>query len=171
MNLDFRPAMDQVFSLNQQLSLSPNILLEVGYVGARAEHLFQTEEPNAAGFATPAAPIRGSYHQHPANSQQRVPVEGFSPNGFHIFGSRGASWYNGLDVTLAQRETHNLQYQVAYTWAKTLDTDAPSIGRKYTGNPYQYLRSYGEVAYDRRQRVAINYAYNFPTLKSNIARI
>ena len=40
-----------------------------------------------------------------------------------------------------------------------------------TGNPYQRFRSYGIVAYDRRQRVAINYAYDFPKLKSNIARI
>src|SRR5208337_4765576 len=60
MGVDFRPTMTQVYSLNQQLSISPNILLEIGYVGARAEHLFQTQEPNSAGFATPAAPINGA---------------------------------------------------------------------------------------------------------------
>jgi len=166
MSVDFRPTMTQVYSLNQQLSLSPNILLEIGYVGARAEHLFQAQGPNAAGFATPEAPINGVTTNTLTNIQQRVPVEGFAPNGFEIFASSGASWYNGLDVTLAQRESHNLQYQVAYTWGKTLDTDAPSIGSEVYGNPFQYFRSYGDVAYDRRQRVIINYAYKFPTLKS-----
>ena len=73
-----------------------------------------------------------------------------------------------MDVTLSQRETHNLQYQIAYTWAKTLDTNAPTIGSEVFGDPYQYFRSYGIVAYDRRQRVIINYAYNFPTLKSKM---
>lgn len=166
--LDFRPTMSQVYSLNQQLSISPNILLEIGYVGARAEHLFQSQGPNAAGYATPQAPIRGATTNTLENIQQRVPVQGFVPTGFEIFGSGGASWYNGLDVTLSQRETHNLQYQIAYTWAKTLDTNAPTIGSEVFGNPYQYFRSYGVVAYDRRQRVIINYAYNLPTLKSKM---
>ena len=167
LDYNFRPSINQVYSLNNQISFTNNLLLELGYVGARGEHLFQQQQRNAAGFATPQAPIRGVTTNSVANVTQRVPIQGFNPSGVSVYGSEGASWYNGMDVTLTQRTSHGLQFQVAYTWAKTMDTNAPNAGlQTLTGNPNNNFRRYGEAFYDRRHRVAINYVYDFPVTSS-----
>src|SRR6185369_17008529 len=39
----------------------------------------------------------------------------------------GSSWYDGLESSLAKRMGHGLQFSVAYTFSKTLDTDGANI--------------------------------------------
>ena len=164
---NFRPAFTQVFSLGQQYSVTRNLLFELGYVGARSVHLGQGDSPNVANFATPSAPIRGITTNTVANVQQRVPVEGFGATAMSYLGSEGASWYHGLQATFTQRAVHHLQYQVAYTWAKTTDTAAPDPGNDtMDGDPHSRFRRYGAIIYDRRQRVTVNYSYDLPTMNS-----
>jgi hypothetical protein len=166
-SLSFRPPLTQIYNLNTQFALAKDFLLEVGYMGARATHLFQGRQDSYSLFASPTDPIRGATTNTVANIPQRAVIQGFVPGGISEYGSYGASWYNGLDVTLSKRISRGLQFAVAYTWSKILDTDAIATGAPGTppGNPLTPLRAYGLADYDRRNRVAINYLYSFPEKK------
>jgi hypothetical protein len=172
---DFQPALTQLYVLNTQTGIGKNFVLEVGYTGARATHLFQATNADPALFATPADPIRGATTNTLANVSQRLVIQGFTPGGITVEGTEGASWYNALDVTLSKRLSKGLQFQAAYTFSKILDTAAVATGTNGAnpGNPLTPFRYYGLADYDRPHRLAVSYVYEFPqiTQKSQIENI
>jgi len=76
-----RPAMVQQFSVNAQGELTKDLLLEVGYVGARGTHLQRFRSLNQALAASPGHPIRGVTSNTLANIGLRVPIPGIRAPG------------------------------------------------------------------------------------------
>ena len=124
---NFRPAMVQQFSLNIQGELAKDLLLEVGYVGARGTHLQRFRSLNQALAASPQSPIRDVTSNTLANIGLRVPIPGIRADSLREMESAGNSWYNGLEISLAKRLSHGLQFLASYTFSKTLDTDGADI--------------------------------------------
>ncbi|HXJ11158.1 MAG TPA: TonB-dependent receptor, partial [Candidatus Limnocylindrales bacterium] len=124
---DFRPALIQQFSLNVQNELRDGWLLEVGYVGTRGTHLVRQRSLNQALPASINDPIRGESTNTFANIPLRVPIPGVPPDSLQVMESAGASWYNGLEVSLTKRLSHGIQFLASYTFSKTLDTDGSDI--------------------------------------------
>ncbi|MBA3243306.1 MAG: TonB-dependent receptor, partial [Acidobacteria bacterium] len=136
---DYRPSRTQQYSLNLQTELAPNLLLEVGYVGTRGDHLIRTRSINQAQLASTTNPIRGVTTNTLANVPQRVPIQGFSASNFSVVESAGMARYNGLEVSLTKRFSQGLQLLTSYTFSKSLDTDGAntqtaSSGGNTTGN-------------------------------------
>jgi hypothetical protein len=160
--------MVQEYSLNLQAALAHNFLLEVGYVGTHGTHLLRSVNPNQAGLATPSAPIRGETTNTLANIPLRVPVEGFGAAGIQEIQAEGASWYNGLEVSMTKRVSHGLEFLASYTFSKTLDTDGANVvvlgsgGNFNVGNQIDPRARYGRSSFDRPQRFVFSYVYRFP---------
>jgi hypothetical protein len=82
------------------------------------------------------------------------------------FRSNAQSNYDSLQVRLEKRYTHGLQYQVAYTYAHSLDTaSSASLGSLNNGD-FQDQRypnaNYGNSDFDVRQRFVFSYVYDLP---------
>ncbi len=162
----YRPPIVQEYSLGTQTQITPSLVLEVGYSGARGLHLLDVRSINQANSASVADPIRGETTNTLANLPLRVAYEGFSPYSMTQIESDGASWYNALLVSLNKRFSHGLQAQVSYTWAKDLSTTFGSTtgpnGGQVTGNQNNLASGYGPDNFVRPQRLVINYSYQLP---------
>jgi hypothetical protein len=71
----------------------------------------------------------------------------------------GKSSYNGLQVSVRKRLSHGLLFGAAYSWSRAMGLTAldPLVANNYA-------RNYGPQSTDRRQTLAINYAYDLPKL-------
>ena len=172
----FRPPIIQHYSLGLQSELTKNTVLEVSYSGARGLHLIRERLVNQAQIASNSNIIRGQNTNTLANIGDRVPLQGFSPSGADQIESAGASWYNGLLVTLNHRFSHGLRAQGAYTFAKNLSADATSPlgavsaaddpnGGGVTGDQNNPKQRYGPDGFVRAHRLVVNYTYDFPSPK------
>ena len=169
---DIRPSIVQQYSMNLQTAFANDFLLEVGYVGTRGTHLFRERAPNQALLASPSDPIRGQTTNTLANIPLRVPIEGFGATGIGNIDSAGASWYNGLEVSITKRLSKGLQFLASYTFAKSLDTDGANVvvvsdAAITIGNQNNPRSRYGRSSFDRLHRFVPSYVYNFPSPKSS----
>ena len=100
-------------------------------------------------------------------------VPGVFPNGLPDYLSigamytNGASSYHSLQVSLAKAPTHGLYFSLAYTFSHGLDNASgleDSVANGYGSNyvpGFEHL-SYGDSAYDARQRLVGLYNYEVP---------
>src|SRR5262249_54041465 len=158
---DFRPPMIQEYSLGLQTELTKDMVLEVGYSGARGTHLIRQRSINQAGIASAANPIRGQTTNTQSNVLLRVPFEGFSSSQAQVIESAGSSWYNAILVSLNKRFSHGLRIQGSYTFAKSLATDAASStgpnGGDAVGDQNNPSQRYGPDQFIRKHRLIVNY--------------
>jgi hypothetical protein len=170
---NYRPPIVQEYSFGTQTQITPSLVLEVGYSGARGLHLIDERSINQASLASPTDPINGQTTNTYANIQQRVPFIGFSSPEMLQIGSDAASWYNALLVSLNKRFSHGLQFQVSYTWAKDLSTSFGATtgpnGATAIGNQNDLAAEYGPDNFVRPQRLVINYQYQLPKPRWNNA--
>jgi hypothetical protein len=170
---NYRPPMVQEYSLGTQTQLTPSLVLEVGYSGARGLHLIDELSVNQAQLASPSNPINGVTTNILENIQQRVPFQGFSASLMQQIGSGAASWYNALLVSLNKRFSQGLQFQVSYTWAKDLSNSFGSTtganGGTIVGNQDNIGSGYGPDNFVRPQRLIINYSYQLPKIHTDSA--
>src|SRR5215470_10248323 len=173
---DYRPGYTQQFSFNLQSQLARNTAMEVGYVGARAEHVIEVVNPNQASLANANAPVHGVTTNEFANIGQRVRILGFAPTGITLFRSEGASWYNALQATLKSRAAKRFQILASYTFSRALstagaNTEQAAEGSTVVGNQLDPRSRYGRSSFDRTHRLVVSYLYQLPTSgRSGLAR-
>jgi hypothetical protein len=164
---NFRPAVVQHYSLNAQTELARNTVLEVGYLGTRAQHLLITRLPDQALSASPGHPIRGQTDNTVANIPLRLPVQGFSQAAFNQIESTGNSWYNALLANFTKHFQDGSEFQIAYTWSRNLsDTVEASVGPNggtRLGNQNDPKADYGPDFQSRANRLVANFVYLIPT--------
>jgi hypothetical protein len=165
----FRPPLMLEYSLGTQTQLPGDLVLDVGYSGARGLHLIRDRSINQAGIASPANPIRGETTNTLSNVGLRVPFQGWDPANMVEIESSGASWYNALLVGLNKRFSHGLQAQVSYTFSRNLTTDSftsvgLSGGSSY-GDQNHPKQRYGPDYFVREHRLIANYTYQLPSPK------
>jgi hypothetical protein len=165
---NLRPPMIQHYSMNVQTQLAKDMILEVGYIGSRGNHLLTVLLPDQALYATPEGSIRGATTNTIANILQRLPVLGFGPSTFHQINSTGQSWYNAFEASLTKRFSSGLQFLASYTWAKDLATSSGSVsggnGGTQLGNQLDVRHDYGPDNFIRPQRFVFSGAYQLPHL-------
>jgi hypothetical protein len=89
--------------------------------------------------------------------------------------SRGNSSYNSLQATVNKRLSHRLQFLAAYTFSKSIDSAADTLGSAafgFYGNPFfgeQVFNNQNNLAaqrglsdFDRRHRFVLNYVWQLP---------
>jgi hypothetical protein len=173
---NFRPAMVQQFSLNVQEELAKDWLLEAGYVGSRGTHLQRFRSLNQALSASPQSPIRGVTSNTLANIRSRVPIPGIRPDALRETESEGSDWYNGLEVSLAKRLSHGVQFLASYTFSKTLDTDGADVNSTSAGNALTLGdqnspgQRWGRASFDRTHRLVFSGTWSLPSPSAGLQR-
>lgn len=183
------PTMYQ-YNLTIEQQLPWQMALSVGYVGARALHLYQIEEANpmTAVATQNGIPIFGCWN---AADTLTAPLTaaGSCPAGFQNAGPRtypnwltvsqtqatGDSYFDSLQLQLNKRISKGLDFQFAYTWEKLLSTGTNIAFAESAANQGQLPDGYNEslnrgpIVYEVPQSIHLNLVYNVPTIKSEIA--
>jgi hypothetical protein len=185
----------QEWTLSLQRQLTSDMSLTVGYVGSRSNHLLMRgDDGNMSGAPQSAAPavqtpygylfpcgfvkaadtsctpgtFGGTLGTGGAATAQVNPTLGTIR---YIFWNTSAN-YNGLNVNLNKVFAHNFQFQVAYTFSKSLDDDSQTIAGDTFANginsPIWWLPRayYGPSDFNVTHTLTINGLYTIPTPKS-----
>jgi hypothetical protein len=160
-NLDYQhltsPAVLR-YNLTIQRRLSRDSNVQIGYVGARGNHLLRNYEANL--FPVPAVEPDGSLF-FPPNAG---PVNPAFQGGITLMGSDAQSFYNSLLVTADARLNRFLSFRSSYTYSKSVD-DASSLNFNAASQQFGLRRTTdrGLSDFDIRHRVTANFFYNLPS--------
>lgn len=151
-------------SIGIQRDIGFGTVLDVKYVSNFGRHLYSERNLNLLPFGERFLPssadsTTGGYL--PDSLLRPYPGWGnltyFAPN--------ANSSYNGLQVAVNHRMSHNLMVSIAYSWSKSLDiTDSDlSIG---TPTYLPMRRNWDVSGFDQTHIFVVNYTYNIPIAAS-----
>ncbi|MGO9083697.1 MAG: carboxypeptidase regulatory-like domain-containing protein [Candidatus Sulfotelmatobacter sp.] len=148
------------WTLNVQHAFTPNLSLELAYVGNRGTNLTGIRDINQEALGADAGPGQTT---RPFNTQ--------FPQWSNIFqmGNVYRSNYNGLQATLNSRNYHGLNMVMGYTYAHALDDVGANwdFGAGY-GLPQDstnVAKEYASSDFDIRQRLTVSLTYAIPGKK------
>jgi hypothetical protein len=168
---------DEQWSLDTEYSLTPTLMLDIGYVG---DHGLRQPSQDILGVATPPTvagdPCNSTADISLASSacasdpnfqpiDTREPYPNMPP---YLYGNNNGfqSTYNALQVQLIQRAMRGLTYHVNYTYSKTMDlTSGINLINGEPGliqDPHHPYQEYGLAASDQTHRMVATYAYEVP---------
>ncbi len=115
--------------------------------------------------------------------EARVPILGFNVPEALLLESKAYSNYHAAQFSLTKRLSDGLQFDLAYTFSKALDTmssdpgstagggkpDVPNTGFIAQGDARNTDNNYGPADFDRTHRFSVNFLYEIPTGGSNNA--
>jgi hypothetical protein len=166
----------QQFGANIQTQFARAFLLQIGYVGARGEHLPIQTEADQAQLATPANPVNGVTTDNTGvtdSAEARAPYQGFSNSGFLILQTNQSSNFNSLQTSLTER-LGKATLLATYMFSKSMDTSSGTTdGTVFTtssGDQTNPAQAYGPSDFDRTHHAAIRFTQPIPAPHWRIAR-
>ena len=158
----------QDWNLSVQRQITPNVSLEIAYVGVKGTHLQLTQNINQP-FVTDG--FYGSTRPFPAlpATSPVIPAQCTAPNpncpysNINQIASGGNSNYNAVWATVNKHVSRGLEFLATYTYSKSLDYNSLSTGETYIiQNAYNPRGDYGPSEFDVRNRVALSGFYQLP---------
>jgi Carboxypeptidase regulatory-like domain/TonB dependent receptor len=149
------------WTLSVQHSFTPNLSLEVAYVGNHGSNLTGIRDINQP-------PVGTDYNPACPSDQACRPYNARFPYLSNIFqmGNVYRSNYDGLQVTLNSRNYHGLSMVAGYTYAHALDDVSANwdfgYGAGLPEDSYDVGREYGNSDFDMRQRFTLSLTYAIP---------
>ncbi|MCZ2078198.1 MAG: hypothetical protein LC130_24770 [Bryobacterales bacterium] len=138
----------QKWSLDVQRQFREDLVVMVGYVGSKGNHLIRTRDWNQPVPSTQIATGAVS-----ANALR--PFPGFA--GITAYNTTANSTYHSLQSSVVRRFSRGFSVQGSYTWSKSID-DAVS--------PYDIYSSYRTIRglsnFDRRHMLIASYIWELP---------
>jgi len=112
--------------------------------------------------------VNGATDMNFSNVTQRALVPGVSTAALQV-DSTGASWYNGLAISLNKRFSKGLQFLASYTWSSMLATTQSFVsgsldGGTAVGDQNNPRVRYGWDSFVRPQRFILSWVYQFPEI-------
>jgi hypothetical protein len=175
------------WNLNIQRQLTSDMSLTVGYVGSHGVHLMMRgDDGNMAGAPGSSAPYETTPYGYlfpcgPAGAGAGcTPGTDLSGGNAQVNPALGIiryiywntdSHYNGLDVNLDKKFAHGFQFQLGYTFSKSLDDDSQTIAGDTFANginsPWWFLPKafYGPSDFNVAHTLTVNGLYTVPTPK------
>ncbi len=140
----------EMWALNIQREVAPDLMVEVGYTGNHGVKNISTLDINQVRVPGPGA------------VDSRRPYQGFGP--IMVLGNYQFSTYNGMTVRAVKRMGHGLSFLLGYTTGKALSNADEFIdGRQQDIN---CLRCEKALAYfNLAHRFTMSYAYELPVGK------
>ncbi len=135
-----------------------NTLVDVGYVGNRARHMFINADLNQPAIGTFNNPANASI-----NAAALRPFPGIG--GAMTSLQEANSKYDALQLSVQRRFTNNLQYQVAYTYAKAFDM-ADSIYSVVT-DTYNPKYNWQVAGFNQTHALILTWVYDEPWFKNS----
>jgi len=175
---DFKESTVQHYSLDLQYQ-HKSYVFSIAYAGAKGTHLGLGRSNNQPALASPSQPVNGLTTNSVANAAERVPFVGLAPLLYRLESS-GDSIYNSLQATLKKDFSHGFQFLAAYTFSKSIDDAADTLGAAFAGafgipilgqlvyNDQNNVASQRGVSdFDRTHRFVLNCTWNLPNLVAN----
>jgi hypothetical protein len=166
------PAYTMQWNLNIQRQVTPNLTVAVAYVGSHSNHL-----PVAQGDldVVPLSLVTIAPDGHllfPPGTPQRI-----NPNFSEIDSTQWYGWdtYHSLQTNILQRFGHGITFQAVYVWSKNIDIGSSELGsseeQNSMDNPYPFDPNLqrGVTDFDIPQHVSINFSWEVPSPKSQLA--
>ena len=177
------------WNLNIQQQITPTLTGMIAYVGSRGIHQpFRVDEASLVlptktpyGYLWPKVDALGNIWSAQCN---QLDPNGSDPSGCvgpnpvnTNFGSVrsmfyiGHSYYDALEMQLAKRMSHGLQFQGTYTWSKSIDTSSATVAGDAFGNsisslPWFDLRlNRGPSDFNVGRTLVLNGTWEAPTPK------
>ena len=157
------------WNLNVQRQLMADTTLTVGYVGSRGVHLLQRGDDGNMTFPTQtAAGLQFPGPNTPQLNQSLGVIR-------YIYWGTDSN-YHALNVNLSKTMKHGFQYQVAYSFAKSLDDNSQSIAGDSFSNalnsPWWFLPKFfrGPSDFNVTHSLSINGLWDVPGPKEGIAK-
>ena len=153
------------WTLNLQHSFTPNLSLEIAYVGNHGSNLTGIRDINQPPVGTDYSAACGT---DPNCDQDARPYNAKFPYLSNIFqmGNVYRSNYNGLQVTLNSRNYHGLSMVAGYTYAHALDDVGANwdfgYGAGLPQDSYKVGREYANSDFDIRHRLTLSLTYAIP---------
>jgi hypothetical protein len=163
------------WDVNIEHSFTPNLVLEVGYVGNHGSRLVGIRDINQVN---PALDMNGSEqfgrpftYNCPAPTGAGAGGPCFPYLSFvYQMGNIYRSNYDGLQTTLTSRNYHGLSMVAGYTWAHALDQVGANwdfgAGLGLPSDSTHPEREYASSDFDIRQRFTLSMTYLLPGKKS-----
>src|SRR5712671_7869391 len=169
-----QPAIDDQWNLTVQHQLNQTTTLQVGYVGQWAYHLMV---PFSYGqlVAQPSTSCATAPCTSPSPFFAANPALGTIIGDANVSGtqSNGTMKYNALQAVFQKTQSHGLQYQVAYTYAKCMSDNtgyygtwsgqrASSTASPYWQNTYDRKAEWAPCYYDETHNLTAYAVYELP---------
>lgn len=122
-NHNLRPAVDQQWNLAYERQFGGSTVMSIGYAGNKVDHLSDIYLYNQKVLLSNNQVVPGPY-------MTQLIAHGVGQARYN--NSDGISSFNALEVEMAQKSFHGLNYQLNYTWSKCMT------------NTLGYFGSYGD---------------------------
>ena len=162
------------WNFNVQRQLTRSMALTVGYVGSAGVKLTHTiYDHNQTPYERGTFNGRNWVFPVPLNNNLAL-VPRINPNFAQIRTSdfAGHSSYHSMQVNLTQRFSKGLTYQIAYTWAKSIDngtvTTTTGENLNSVGGPWAFCErcDRGPSDFNIPHNFIANFQYDIPTMAS-----
>jgi hypothetical protein len=140
---DYHSSRAQSYYISMQREIARNMIVDVAYVGNRADDLLLFANFNQAAPNNPQGTL---------SLQQRRPIQEFADITYAFNG--GKSRYNALQVKYEYRMRQGMMVLNSFTWSKSKDNGAGSLEGPFGNFPapqdfYNLDADYGTSAYDQ----------------------
>ncbi len=151
------------YNLGITHAFTPNLSLEVGYVGNKGYDLLgfrDVNQPNIAAGGT-AQPYSPTCTVACASTPNRFPWLGY----INVGSNQDHSNYNSLQATLTERMSHGLTFTAGYTYAHGIDTGSLNRFGLLPQDSFDPALEYASSDFDIRHRLTLSASYNIPGIK------
>lgn len=144
----------ETWNLDIEHQLGNSMLIQLAYAGSRGVHLMYCYNPQEVEPGTGLATSRLTLPQLPTfrNITECDP--------------RNSSNYHGMQASLTKRLSAGLQFNLSYTWSKSLDYGGSAAsGGGAVGNPQTITNlkaGYGPSGFDATHRFVANWLWELP---------
>ena len=155
------------WTLNLQHAFTPNLSLEVAYVGNHGTNLTGIRDINQPPVGSDYNPLCADANTN-SPDQLCLPYNGKFPYLSNIFqmGNVYKSNYDGLQATLNSRNFHGLSMVAGYTFSHSLDDVGANwdfgYGAGLPQDSYNVGKEYASSDFDIRQRLTLSLTYAIP---------
>jgi Carboxypeptidase regulatory-like domain len=155
--IHYRDPSVQQWNLTAEQDLGHNIGFRLSYVGSHGSNLETEEDLNQVPANTAGYAVAGNNRPFPNFGLIQSVVNAAISN------------YNSMTAVVERRMTNGLQFQVSYMWTRDLSneggdnpTSFAAAGGNMVTDRFHTGLDYGNVIYDRRNRVLGTYLYELP---------
>ena len=171
------------WNVNLQQAITPNTVLQVGYVANRGVHLYsdidlnQADQALAFQLVEDAGGLEEVYPDEGEIIQQARPFVTNCTTGkglcapyirfLNFLGNLSSSNFQSLQATLTHRYSHGLYLLAGYTWEHAIDIAGNTSNLGFAPqNSLDYAAEKGNGDYDIRHRFTFSATYEVPSKKS-----
>jgi len=154
-NTNFHDPWVHQYNLNIQHQITDSMGFMIGYFGSHGQDLRVAENLNQKTSPTGTA-------LYPTLSASSPIDPGAKLGNITMVNSNGYSNYNALWATLNRNFSHGFQFNMSYTYSKSLDTNSLNSQGVIVQDSYNPEGSYGLSDFDVRHRYVTNLIYNLP---------